>query len=76
VRTLKGALKGKSVDEKEYALASKFEDFEDAILYEAACHAGAKYIVTRNLSDFKESKLPVFEPGEFINYIESLKIDG
>ena len=60
----------------ENAVASKFEDFEDAVLHEAACHAGAKYIVTRNLSDFKESKLPVFEPGEFINNIESLKIDG
>jgi predicted nucleic acid-binding protein len=57
----------------ENALLSKFEDFEDAVLHEAARHAGANYIVTRNLSDFKESKLPVFEPREFINNIESLK---
>ncbi|SPD75301.1 Toxin-antitoxin system, toxin component, PIN family [uncultured Desulfobacterium sp.] len=57
----------------ENAAASKFPDFEDAVLYEAACHAGAKYIVTRNIDDFKNSKLPVFEPKEFINVLESLK---
>jgi len=55
------------------AAASKFEDFEDAVLHEAACHAGAKYIVTRNTADFKNSKLPVFGPRECINAIESLK---
>jgi len=60
----------------ENALSSKFEDFEDAVLHEAACNAGAEYIVTRNPSDFKESILPVFEPREFINNIESLKTDG
>ena len=57
----------------ENAASSKFKDFEDAVLHEAACHAGAKYIVTRNIADFKQSKLPVFGPKEFINAIESLK---
>jgi predicted nucleic acid-binding protein len=57
----------------ENAAMSKFEDFEDAVLHEAACHAGVKYIVTRNMGDFKNSKLPIFEPREFINAIESLK---
>ncbi len=60
----------------ENATMSKFADFEDAVLHEAACHAGAKYIVTRNIADFKNSKLPVFEPKEFINAIESLKNNG
>jgi hypothetical protein len=60
----------------EIVLLLKFEDFEDAVLHEAARHAGANYIVARNLSDFKDSKLPVFEPREFINNIESLKIEG
>jgi hypothetical protein len=59
----------------ENALSSKFSDFEDAVIHEAARHAGADYIVTRNLSDFKESKLPVFGPDEFINNIELLKMD-
>lgn len=57
----------------EKAADSKFKDFEDSVLYEAACHAGAKYIVTRNTSDFKNSKLPVFEPLEFISALEALK---
>lgn len=57
----------------ENAVTLKFGDFEDAVLHEAACHAGAKYIVTRNIADFKTARLPVFEPGEFINIIELLK---
>ena len=60
----------------ENAVASKFEDFEDAVLHEAACPAGAKYIVTRNIADFKNSKIPVFEPMEFINALELLKKNG
>ncbi len=60
----------------ENAVAAKFKDFEDAVLHEAACHAGAKYIVTRNVADFKNSRLPVFEPNEFISAIESLKNNG
>jgi len=60
----------------ENASDSKFNDFEDAVLHEAACHAGAKYIVTRNIADFKISALPVFEPKEFINAIELLKNNG
>jgi predicted nucleic acid-binding protein len=60
----------------ENAAASNFSDFEDAVLHEAACHAGAKYIVTRNIDDFKNSKLPVFDPKEFISALESLKNNG
>jgi predicted nucleic acid-binding protein len=56
----------------EHAIASKFQDFEDAVLHAAACHAGAKYIVTRNVADFRNAKLPVFEPKEFINTLELL----
>ncbi|MDA8419422.1 MAG: PIN domain-containing protein [Desulfobacteraceae bacterium] len=60
----------------EQAITAKFSDFEDAVLHEAACHAGAKYIVTRNVADFKSSKLAVFAPKEFINALESLKKNG
>lgn len=56
----------------EGALKSKFNDFEDAVLHEAALHAGAKYIVTKNSRDFKPSKLPVFEPRELIYILKSL----
>ncbi|MCD6389989.1 MAG: PIN domain-containing protein [Desulfobulbaceae bacterium] len=60
----------------EGAAKSKFNDFEDAVLHESALHAGARYIVTRNSVDFKRSQLPVFEPREFINSLESLKNNG
>lgn len=57
----------------EDAIGSNFRDFEDSVLHAAACHVGAKYIVTRNTADFKTSNLPVFGPREFINIMESLK---
>ena len=60
----------------ENAAASKFADFEDAVLHAAACHAGAQYLVTRNIGDFKNSKIPVFAPKEFINAIELLENNG
>ncbi len=57
----------------EQALESKFSDFEDAVLHEAARHAGAVYIITRNSPDFENSTLPVYSPNEFINMIRSLE---
>lgn len=57
----------------ENAVVAKFADFEDAVLCAAASHAGAKYIVTRNIGDFKYSNLPVFEPNELLNFLDSLK---
>ena len=56
----------------ENALVSKFSDFEDSVLHESARHAAAEYIITRNITDFKKSKMPVFTPGEFLNMLESL----
>ncbi len=55
------------------AAASKFKDFEDAVIHASAIHAGAEYIVTRNSADFKESRLPVFSPTDLIKNLESLK---
>ncbi len=60
----------------EKAIKSKFNDFEDAVIHETALHAGAQYIITRNVKDFKKSQLPVFEPQEFINMVESLGKNG
>jgi predicted nucleic acid-binding protein len=48
----------------EGALAAGFNDFEDAVLYEAARHVGAQCIATRNVSDFKHAEMPVYLPGE------------
>lgn len=60
----------------EDAVAAKFADFEDAVLWAAASHAGAKYIVTRNIGDFKNATLSVFEPRDFLNALESLRNEG
>ena len=57
----------------EDALNAKFDDFEDAVIHESAFHAGAKYIVTRNIMDFRKSRLPVLAPGEFIVMRTSLE---
>lgn len=48
------------------ALELGFSDFEDAVLHEAACKAGATAIVTRNGKDFTRSALPVFDPAELL----------
>lgn len=56
----------------ENALKSKFTDFEDSVLHESARHAGAEYIITRNIKDFKKSQIPVFSPSEFLSILETL----
>lgn len=49
----------------ELALASDFTDFEDAIQYYTALENGVDVIITRNLRDFKTSKLPVLTAKEY-----------
>jgi predicted nucleic acid-binding protein len=56
----------------ENALKLKCSDFEDSIVHESARHAGAEYIITRNIKDFKKSKIPVYTPTEFLSMLESL----
>jgi predicted nucleic acid-binding protein len=57
----------------ESAIHSSFSDFEDAVLYQAACHANAQAIVTRDLSGFKKSKISIYSPEEFVKMIQALK---
>ncbi len=56
----------------ENALQSKFTDFEDSVLHESARHAGVEYIITRDIKDFKNTKIPAFTPTEFLSMLESL----
>ena len=60
----------------ENAFAANFKDFEDAVIHEAAVHAGVQHIVTRNIKDFKTASLPFHEPGEFLGAFELLKKAG
>lgn len=48
----------------EDALDLPFGDFEDAVLHEAARHAGAASIVTRNAADFAAATLSIYTPAE------------
>jgi len=64
-------IKISSVDQNmiDDALASKFTDFEDAVQYYSASSIHADYIVTRNIKDFKHSKIKVISPKEFLKLI-------
>ena len=54
----------------DLALNSDFRDFEDAIQYYTAIENDQDLIITRNQSDFKDSRIPVMSAGEFINSIK------
>lgn len=60
------------VDDKiiDLALNSDFRDFEDAIQYYCAIENGMKVIITRNLKDFKQAKIPVLTAEEFVKQSE------
>src|SRR4030042_4210368 len=62
-----------SLDEKIIDLAlndSKFIDFEDGLQYYSAIENNQDIILTRNLKDFKKSKIPVMTTEE---YLETIK---
>ena len=55
----------------ESALDLDFNDFEDAVIHEAACHVGAEAIVTRNQKDFRKSGISVYSSDELVNILGS-----
>ena len=61
-----------AVGEKEVddALASTFDDYEDALQYYSATGKKVDAIITRNKKDFAASKLPVMSPDEFLRLIQ------
>ena len=54
----------------EDALRLDFQDFEDAVLHEAARHATAEAIVTRNTGDFTQAVVTVYTPHELLHIIQ------
>ena len=48
------------------AIDSDIADFEDAIQLYSAVHAGADYLLTRNVGDFPTGILPILTPDEFL----------
>lgn len=53
----------------------KFKDFEDGLQYYTAIENNQDIIITRDLKDFKESKLPVLTADEYLTSIEK-KVGG
>lgn len=50
---------------------SKFQDFEDGLHYYSAIQNDQDIIITRDLKDFKESRIPVMTPKEYLSSIGS-----
>ena len=48
------------------ALNSKIDDYEDAVIEQAALHEKAAYIITSNISDFKSSAVSAKTPSEYL----------
>lgn len=48
------------------AVASKFADFEDAVIAHAAHESQADVIATRNVKDFKHSPIPAQSPADIL----------
>lgn len=65
---LKALLNIVKIDEKivELALSSGFKDFEDAVQNYSAIEADAKYLITRNKTDYKYSSLLVCTAKEYL----------
>ena len=51
------------------ALKQEWPDFEDCVQYISASNNGYDYIVTRNVSDYIHSSIPVLMPEDFLNTI-------
>ncbi|MCB0649487.1 MAG: PIN domain-containing protein [Saprospiraceae bacterium] len=47
-----------------------FGDFEDGIQYYSACEVGCDLIITRNVKDFKNSKIPIMTPKEYLAHTD------
>lgn len=72
LRKLRLMLKVLPLDDKIIGLAlndDNFSDFEDGLQYFTAIEEEQELIITRNLKDFKKSKLPTMTAKQFIETI-------
>jgi Predicted nucleic-acid-binding protein, contains PIN domain len=56
-------------DVKNALLREDFSDFEDCLQDESAKKAGADYIITRNIQDFKHAAVKAVAPEEFMKLL-------
>ena len=73
LRRFRVLVKVLSLDDKVIDLALndlRFKDFEDGLQYYSALENGQEMIITRDLNDFKGSRIPVMTPEEYLISIE------
>jgi predicted nucleic acid-binding protein len=58
------------------ALGLEFGNYEDAVLHEAARHAVAVGLVTRDPKGFARAKLRVYDPEELVRIAEAFPAEG
>ncbi len=75
LRKLRVVVQVLTIDERivDLALSSHFEDFEDAIQYYAAVENSMDCIISRNKSDYKKSKIPVYTAEEYLNFLKIIE---
>lgn len=56
------------------ALQLRWKDFEDAVQYSVALNNDVDVIVTYNARDFKDSRIPVKSPSEFLKESKDIEI--
>ena len=56
--------------EIDKALASPWDDFEDAVVYQAGQTIQPDMLITSNEGDFALSEIPVFSPKSFFEWME------
>lgn len=68
ISSLKMIFEIANLTSEDIILASKMQwrDFEDAIQSATAQRIQADYIITRNVKDFRSSKVPAFTPSELL----------
>lgn len=49
------------------AVSSPMKDYEDAVMSETASRNALDYIITRNVKDYSQSKIPVYMPESFLH---------
>jgi len=55
------------------SLKSGFKDFEDAVQNFSALDSGIDIIITRNPKDYVNSELKIFEPTQFLDFINRME---
>ena len=62
---------GVSEQEINEALELEWNDFEDSVQYSVAFLQGMDAIITRNLNDYKQSEIPVWQPEQALEEIQT-----